>query len=46
MTAVMAVTAPVVMTARVIPGFLPVSGYAGMRLFTRRELFSPTGQSQ
>ena len=37
---------PVVMTARVVLGFLPVSGNAGMCLLTRRELFSPTGQSQ
>ena len=38
--------AAVVTAARVVLGFLPVSGNAGMCLLTRRELFSPTGQSQ
>jgi hypothetical protein len=47
MTAMMAAATVVVLTAvRVILGFSPVCGYAGMRLLTRRELFSPTVQSQ
>jgi hypothetical protein len=41
-----ATTAAMVMAARVVPGLLPVCGNAGMGLFTRSELFSPTGQSQ
>lgn len=43
MAAVMAATAAAVTVARVVLGFLPVSRHAGMRLFTRLELFSPTG---
>jgi hypothetical protein len=40
----MVVTITAMVTAtRVVPGLLSVSGNAGMRLLTRRELFSPTG---
>jgi hypothetical protein len=47
MTAMMAAAIVVVVTAaRIILGFSPVSSDAGMRLLTRSELFSPTGQSQ
>jgi hypothetical protein len=45
MTAMMAATAAVVTTARIVLGFLPVCVNAGMRLLTRSELFSPTSQS-
>jgi hypothetical protein len=46
MTAMVAVaTAVVVMAARVILGFLPVSGYAGACLFAWSDL-PPTSQSQ
>jgi hypothetical protein len=39
----MAAAAAMVTAARVVLGFLPVGGNAGMCLFTRLELFSPTG---
>jgi hypothetical protein len=38
-----AAMAPVMMTALVVFGFLPMSGNAGMCLLSRRELFSPPG---
>jgi hypothetical protein len=43
MAAVMVAAAAAVMAARIVLGFLPVISHAGMRLFTRLELFSPTG---
>jgi hypothetical protein len=43
MMAMMAATAAMVTVARVVLGFLPVGGNAGMCLFARLELFSPTG---
>jgi hypothetical protein len=43
MMAMIAATAAMVTVARVALGFLPVGGNAGMCLFARLELFSPTG---
>jgi len=46
MTAMMVATAAMVTVARGVLGFLPVGGNAGMCLFARLELFSPTGCGQ